>query len=93
MMFRCYWLACAMLGVLSSWLQWHIRAGRTLLGVMHACNGQSPTERVMLCRYYWSACAVLGVAGSQLWTYKLVRGLRKHMRATAAADQNLKKAR
>jgi hypothetical protein len=44
-------------------------------------------------RSYWAACAVLGVTGSQLWTYRLVRGLRKHMRATQVADQELKKAR
>ena len=36
-----------------------------------------------LCRYTWAACAVLGTAGSQIWSYKLLKGLAKHRKAQA----------
>lgn len=36
-------------------------------------------------RYFWAGCAILGVAGSQLWTYKLVRGFRKQLKAQPPA--------
>ena len=35
-------------------------------------------------RWVWAAFAVLGTLGSQVWCYKLYRGLRKHSRAKAA---------
>ena len=36
-----------------------------------------------LCRYTWAACAVLGTAGSQIWSYKLLKGLAKHRKTQA----------
>ena len=35
----------------------------------------------------WAGIAVLGVLGSQVWTYKLVRGLRKQLRQKKAPRQ------
>ena len=36
-----------------------------------------------VCRYTWAACAVLGTAGSQIWSYKLLKGLAKHRKTQA----------
>ncbi len=41
----------------------------------------------MLRRYTWAACGLLGTAGSQIWCYKLWRGLRKHSRQQQAKQQ------
>ena len=38
-------------------------------------NGRVVTWAPDACRYSWAAIAVLGVLGSQVWSYKLVRGL------------------
>lgn len=45
------------------------------------------------CRYFWAACGILGVTGSQLWTYKLVRGFMKQRRTQPAASAVSRKAR
>lgn len=37
-------------------------------------------------RYFWAVSGILGVSGSQLWTYKLVRGFFKQRRAAATSD-------
>lgn len=37
-------------------------------------------------RYFWAICGILGVSGSQLWTYKLIRGFFRQRSRAAAAD-------
>ncbi len=42
-------------------------------------------------RWTWAAFAALGTLGSQVWCYKLYRGLRKH-RSTKEAEKAAKAA-
>lgn len=37
-------------------------------------------------RYFWAVSGVLGVSGSQLWTYRLLRGFMKQRRAASTSD-------
>ena len=39
---------------------------------------RSGSSRARCRRYTWATIAFLGTAGSQIWTYKLIQGLRKH---------------
>lgn len=42
------------------------------------------------CRYSWAAIAVLGVLGSQVWSYKLVKGLFRQLSKASAAQTHAK---
>jgi hypothetical protein len=51
--------------VLVPWVAYHLIQDGTAIPAAH--------------RYTWAAFALLALAGSQIWSYKLVRGLRKHI--------------
>lgn len=49
-------------------------------------------DDVIVCRYLWAAFAVLATAGSQIWSYKLWRGLRKNFAKHSDPVQETPKA-
>ena len=47
----------------------------------------SHVAMLCICRYVWASFAVLATAGSQIWSYKLWRGLKKQFSKKSEAVQ------